>query len=243
MNPGATVKPDAYPWHDRHHNPCQGAEEQGGGGSGPEAGISRSTPLREREEFLPSGAPGIMPGAGRSPPLAALIFRSVPVGTIVERPERKQSKQHPRGRGYCPTRIQGGEMKILMVEDERKLAGRRAPRHEENSGVTVDAARDGTAGLEAAGATRYDAIVLDVMLPGKDGFQVLEALRGPTIRPRCSCSPPAPAWKTESEGWTWGLTTTSPSPLPSPNSWLGCGPSPAGPGPRSRRCSRCRTSN
>jgi len=42
----------------------------------------------------------------------------------------------------------------------------------------VDVARDGESGLQWAAGNAYDAIVLDVMLPKKNGFQVLETLRG-----------------------------------------------------------------
>jgi len=44
--------------------------------------------------------------------------------------------------------------------------------------MAVDVARDGESGLQWAAGNAYDAIVLDVMLPKKNGFQVLETLRG-----------------------------------------------------------------
>jgi two-component system OmpR family response regulator len=67
-------------------------------------------------------------------------------------------------------------MKILIVEDEIKMASllRRGMRAE---GVTADVAMTGEDALWMAAATEYDAIVLDVMLPGLDGFEVLERLR------------------------------------------------------------------
>ena len=70
----------------------------------------------------------------------------------------------------------GLEMRILIVEDEVKMAGllRRGLLEE---GHAVDVAPDGSEALIRAGATDYDAIVLDVMLPGTDGFQVCRKLR------------------------------------------------------------------
>jgi two-component system OmpR family response regulator len=67
-------------------------------------------------------------------------------------------------------------MKVLIVEDEIKMATllRRGMRAE---GVTADVAMTGEDALWMAAATEYDAIVLDVMLPGLDGFEVLARLR------------------------------------------------------------------
>jgi two-component system OmpR family response regulator len=67
-------------------------------------------------------------------------------------------------------------MKLLIVEDDVKLV-RALRRGLEAHGYGVDAAYDGEAGLERATEEDYDAIVLDVMLPGCDGFSVCEALR------------------------------------------------------------------
>ncbi len=68
-------------------------------------------------------------------------------------------------------------MRILVVEDERKVAGFIRQGLEEE-GHTVEVAADGTAALELVEAgPPYDLIVLDVMLPRRDGFAVLRALR------------------------------------------------------------------
>ncbi len=65
---------------------------------------------------------------------------------------------------------------ILVVEDNVELAA--GLRHNlELEGYTVDVAHDGAAGLSRAERVRPDLIVLDLMLPGVDGFQVLERLR------------------------------------------------------------------
>jgi two-component system, OmpR family, response regulator len=67
-------------------------------------------------------------------------------------------------------------MRILIVEDEAKMAAAvaRGLRHE---GYAVDVVGDGDAALFQARVNEYDAIVLDVMLPGSDGYQVCRDLR------------------------------------------------------------------
>ncbi|MGB2851154.1 MAG: response regulator transcription factor [Solirubrobacterales bacterium] len=67
-------------------------------------------------------------------------------------------------------------MKILVVEDEPKMAAliRRGLIGE---GATADLAPNGEDALVMAGVTPYDAIVLDVMLPGIDGFETCQRLR------------------------------------------------------------------
>ena len=67
-------------------------------------------------------------------------------------------------------------MRVLVVEDEPKMAAliRRGLREE---GMAVDLAERGEDALWMAGSTEYDAIVLDVMLPGIDGFETCRRLR------------------------------------------------------------------
>jgi len=67
-------------------------------------------------------------------------------------------------------------MRILVVEDEAKMAAllRRGLTEE---GYAVDAVRNGTDGVWAATENPYDAIILDVMLPDIDGFEVCRRLR------------------------------------------------------------------
>ncbi|MBB2917608.1 MULTISPECIES: heavy metal response regulator transcription factor [Cupriavidus] len=67
-------------------------------------------------------------------------------------------------------------MRILIVEDEPK-AGDYLHKGLTESGFVVDLARDGADGLAHAREHPYDLIVLDVMLPGLDGWEVLRELR------------------------------------------------------------------
>ncbi len=72
-------------------------------------------------------------------------------------------------------------MRVLVVEDEVKMAGLifRGLREE---GLAADVAISGEDALWMAAATDYDVIVLDVMLPGFDGFETCRRLRGDGIR-------------------------------------------------------------
>ena len=72
-------------------------------------------------------------------------------------------------------------MRILIIEDEIRLAGTLADMVSED-GYTADVANDGETGLDNALSDIYDAIVLDVMLPRLDGFEVLKRLRGEGIQ-------------------------------------------------------------
>jgi DNA-binding response OmpR family regulator len=66
--------------------------------------------------------------------------------------------------------------RILVVEDERKVL-RGLQRGLEQEGYQVVTAASGEAGLELAVSQPFDGIVLDLMLPGRDGLQVLAELR------------------------------------------------------------------
>ena len=68
-------------------------------------------------------------------------------------------------------------MRVLIVEDEAKLA-QLIRRGLKDEGMLADVALNGEDALWMAGSTEYDAIVLDVMLPGLDGFAVCRRLRG-----------------------------------------------------------------
>jgi len=71
-------------------------------------------------------------------------------------------------------------MRLLLVEDDPTISrfllkGLREDQH------VVDLAEDGTSGLDQAGAVDYDAVLLDLMLPGLDGFEVCRQMRGQHI--------------------------------------------------------------
>jgi two-component system OmpR family response regulator len=67
-------------------------------------------------------------------------------------------------------------VRVLVVEDEPKMAALVA-RGLREDGHAADVAADGEAALWMAGSVDYDAIVLDVMLPGSDGFETCRRLR------------------------------------------------------------------
>jgi DNA-binding response OmpR family regulator len=72
-------------------------------------------------------------------------------------------------------------MRILVVEDERKVASFLRQGLQEE-GHTVEVATDGAAALDVLlGESVYDLVVLDLMLPKRDGFDVLKTLRGRRI--------------------------------------------------------------
>ncbi|MEE4464088.1 response regulator transcription factor [Azotobacter chroococcum] len=67
-------------------------------------------------------------------------------------------------------------MRILVIEDNRDILANVLD-YLELKGYTVDCAQDGLSGLHLAASGQYDLIVLDIMLPGIDGYQVCERLR------------------------------------------------------------------
>ena len=67
-------------------------------------------------------------------------------------------------------------MRILVVEDDRKVA-QFIHAGLEQEGYAVDVLHDGSSAGDQAGAFEYDAVVLDLMLPGRSGFQVLRDIR------------------------------------------------------------------
>jgi two-component system copper resistance phosphate regulon response regulator CusR len=68
-------------------------------------------------------------------------------------------------------------MRILLIEDEKKTAAFLTKGLREG-GFKVDAARDGQTGIELARASKFDLLIVDVMLPKKDGWAVVAELRG-----------------------------------------------------------------
>jgi heavy metal response regulator len=67
-------------------------------------------------------------------------------------------------------------MKLLVIEDEKKIANLLQKGLKEH-GYVVEVCFDGNEGLERASTHPYDAIILDIMLPGRDGLSLLRTLR------------------------------------------------------------------
>ena len=67
-------------------------------------------------------------------------------------------------------------MHILLVDDDAELCGLLGELLQ-REGFTVECEHEGTGGLEHAGRPGVDLVVLDVMLPGLDGFEILRRLR------------------------------------------------------------------
>lgn len=72
-------------------------------------------------------------------------------------------------------------MRVLIVEDERKTAGFLAKGLRENR-FAVDTAQDGEFGLGAARSGKFDLLIVDVMLPKKDGWTLVKELREAGVR-------------------------------------------------------------
>src|SRR4051794_33747080 len=104
------------------------------------------------------------------PPSVRIVTSPSPLHPGPGRPARRP--------GSAPNPAYDSEepMRVLVVEDEIKMASliRRGLRGE---GLAADVAIKGEDALWMAGSTTYDAIVLDVMLPGIDGFQTCQRLR------------------------------------------------------------------
>src|SRR5438132_13407795 len=72
-------------------------------------------------------------------------------------------------------------MRILVIEDEKKTAAFLAKGLCE-AGFVVDLARDGETGLKRARAANFDLLIVDVMLPNKNGWEVVAELRRDGVR-------------------------------------------------------------
>src|SRR5215813_7636077 len=72
-------------------------------------------------------------------------------------------------------------MRILVIEDEKKTAAFLAKGLRE-AGFVVDLARDGEAGLAAVRGSSFDLLIVDIMLPKKDGWALVEELRAAKVQ-------------------------------------------------------------
>src|SRR5213593_2525161 len=72
-------------------------------------------------------------------------------------------------------------MRILVIEDEKKTAAFLSKGLRE-AGFAVDLARDGETGSDQARAKKFDLLIVDIMLPHKDGWEMVAELRRDRIR-------------------------------------------------------------
>ena len=116
------------------------------------------------------------------------------------------SSESQRGSRFCSYAV---TMRVLVVEDEERMASllRRAL---EEEGHAVDVARDGPEGVWLATENPYGAVVLDLMLPGFDGFEVCRRLRAAwSLGPRPHVDGARRDRRSRAADLTRELTTTS----------------------------------
>jgi DNA-binding response OmpR family regulator len=112
---------------------------------------------------------------------------------------------------------------ILVIDDEPELV-KLLDYNLSKAGYLVLSARDGESGLAAARKHAPDAIILDVMMPGLDGWEVCKRLRQDPVDLRAAgahAHREGGRRATASWAWSWGPTTTSESPSASASSWRG----------------------
>jgi len=116
-------------------------------------------------------------------------------------------------------------MRVLAVEDEPDLLGSLLKALRED-GYAVDGAPDGEDGLYKAESYDYDVVVLDIMLPGIDGWEVLRRLRKTKKTPVLMLTA-RDAFATACAAWTAAPTITWLSLSSCRNCWPACAPSSA----------------
>ena len=100
--------------------------------------------------------------------------------------------------------------RVLVVDDE-KLIVKGIRFSLEQDGMEVDCAYDGNEAIEKAKEREYDVVLLDVMLPGHDGFEVCQAIREFSEMPIIMLT----AKGTWIRSWAWNMEPTIISPSPS----------------------------
>ena len=133
-------------------------------------------------------------------------------------------------------------MKILIVEDEQKT-GDYLKQGLSEAGFVADLARDGVDGLHLALTDDYDLVVLDVMLPRLDGWQVLREIRQKGKHLPVLFLTARDQVEDRVKDWNSARTITWSSRSRSRNCWRGCVRCCAGAGPTNRSCSRLPTWN
>ena len=108
-------------------------------------------------------------------------------------------------------------LKILLVEDDVEIVDHVTHALAE-SGHRVDSVADGCDGLSQALSGDYAALILDRMLPGMDGLEIVKRLRAE------GSETPVLLLTTGFRAWKAAPTITWSSLSPSPNCWRGCMP-------------------
>ena len=110
--------------------------------------------------------------------------------------------------------------RILIVEDEKNIVDILSFNLSKEAYETLEA-YDGEAGLQLALEQNPDLILLDLMLPKMNGFDVCRSCAGKTGAHRSSCLPPVKRRPTRFWDWSWGQMTISRSPSPCGSCWPG----------------------
>ncbi len=126
-------------------------------------------------------------------------------------------------------------MRILLVEDEVELA-RWVARALEQGGFVIEHVADGLQAEARLQAEEYDAVLLDLRLPGKDGLAVLKSMRARDDRTPVLILTAQDTLDERVRGLNLAPTTTCPSPSPLPSWKRGAGADP--PQPRTQRIRR-----
>lgn len=99
-----------------------------------------------------------------------------PASLVIKAVRRRTGHIPAKRLAICPPPSYPGPVRILIVEDEAKTAAYLRKGLAE-SGFVVELATRGDDGLHLALTQEFDVLVLDVMLPGRDGWSIIEALR------------------------------------------------------------------
>ncbi|BDZ01840.1 two-component system response regulator [Escherichia coli] len=97
-------------------------------------------------------------------------------------------------------------MKLLIVEDEKKT-GEYLTKGLTEAGFVVDLADNGLNGYHLAMTGDYDLIILDIMLPDVNGWDIVRMLRSANKGCRFCCLPRLAPLNIASRGWSWGRMT------------------------------------
>jgi len=124
-------------------------------------------------------------------------------------------------------------MRVLIIEDDEKTAHAIAAGLEAG-GFSATAAHTGEEGFFLLNAEPFDLVVLDWMLPGRDGIEILRTLRTRGAKTPVLLLTARDAIEDRCSAWKAGPMITSSSPLPLRNCWRAFGRCCAGPRPPTR---------